>query len=55
MKLGNFTGIDVIPNQDISMWVTTGPIADRTRERVGASDRAVVEFRQIMVEAAIRS
>ncbi|MBX9823993.1 MAG: Rieske 2Fe-2S domain-containing protein [Xanthobacteraceae bacterium] len=52
MKLGNFTGIDGIPNQDISMWVTMGPIADRTRERVGASDRAVVEFRQIMVEAA---
>jgi phthalate 4,5-dioxygenase len=29
-----------------------GPIADRTRERVGASDRAVVEFRRLMVEAA---
>ncbi len=52
MKLGNFTGIDGIPNQDISMWVTMGPIADRTRERVGASDRAVVEFRRIMVAAA---
>ena len=52
MKLENFTGIDGIPNQDISMWVTMGPIADRTRERVGASDRAVVEFRRIMVEAA---
>jgi phthalate 4,5-dioxygenase oxygenase subunit len=52
MKLGNFTGIDGIPNQDIAMWVTMGPIADRTRERVGASDLAVVEFRRLMVDAA---
>lgn len=52
MKLGDFTGIDGIPNQDIAMWVTMGPIADRTRERLGASDRAVVEFRNLMVDAA---
>lgn len=29
-----------------------GPIIDRTREILGASDLAVVEFRRIMVEAA---
>ena len=29
-----------------------GPIADRTRERVGASDMAIVEFRRLMVDAA---
>jgi phthalate 4,5-dioxygenase oxygenase subunit len=52
MKAGNFTGIKGFPNQDIAMWVTMGPIADRTRERVGASDRAIVEFRQLMVDAA---
>jgi phthalate 4,5-dioxygenase oxygenase subunit len=52
MKLGNFTGITGIPNQDIAMWETMGPIADRTRERLGASDLAVVEFRRLMVEAA---
>lgn len=52
MKLGNFTGIRGIPNQDIVMWETMGPIADRTRERLGASDLAVVEFRRLMVEAA---
>jgi phthalate 4,5-dioxygenase oxygenase subunit len=52
MKLGDSTGISGIPNQDIAMWVTMGPIADRTRERVGASDRAIVEFRQLMVDAA---
>lgn len=52
MKLGDFTGIRGIPNQDIAMWETMGPIADRTKEQLGASDLAVVEFRRIMVEAA---
>ena len=42
MKAGNFTGITGFPNQDIAMWVTMGPIADRTHERLGASDQAVV-------------
>jgi phthalate 4,5-dioxygenase oxygenase subunit len=52
MKLGHFSGIKGIPNQDFAMWVTMGPIADRSKERLGASDRAVVEFRQAMVDAA---
>lgn len=34
------------------MWETMGPIADRTKEKLGASDLAVVEFRRLMVEAA---
>jgi phthalate 4,5-dioxygenase oxygenase subunit len=51
MKAGNFTGITGFPNQDIAMWVTMGPIADRTNDRLGASDLAVVEFRRQMVEA----
>ena len=33
------------------MWVTMGPIADRTHERLGASDLAVVEFRKQMLDA----
>ncbi len=52
MQLGDFTGIKGIPNQDIAMWETMGKIADRSRERVGASDLAVVEFRRLMVDAA---
>ena len=54
MKLGNFTGIQGFPNQDIAMWETMGPIVDRTMERLGASDLAIVEFRRIMVEAGCR-
>jgi phthalate 4,5-dioxygenase len=52
MKRGDFTGIRGFPNQDIAMWETMGPIMDRSRERLGASDVAVLEFRRIMVEAA---
>jgi phthalate 4,5-dioxygenase oxygenase subunit len=51
MKAGNFTGITGFPNQDIAMWVTMGPIADRSHDRLGASDMAVVEFRKQMLEA----
>lgn len=51
MKLGNYTGVPGIPNQDIVMWETMGPIADRSQDRLGASDLAIVEFRRQMVEA----
>lgn len=54
MKSGNFTGIKGIPNQDMAMWITMGPIADRSQDRLGASDMAVVEFRKQMIDAAKR-
>ena len=52
MKAGNFTGISGFPNQDLAMWVSMGPIADRSVERLGASDLAIVAFRRKMLEAA---
>ena len=52
MAAGNFTGIKGIPNQDIAMWESMGPIGDRSKERVGVSDIAVSAFRRLMVEAA---
>lgn len=52
MKQGNFTGVPGIPNQDIIMWVSMGATVDRTTDRLGASDMAVVEFRKLMVDAA---
>ena len=54
MRRGSYTGIEGIPNQDLAMWETMGPIADRSRERLGASDIAIVQFRRIMVDAARR-
>ena len=52
MREGNFTGIAGIPTQDIAMWESMGPISDRSKERLGASDVAVAAFRRLMVEAA---
>lgn len=54
MKAGNFTGITGFPNQDVAMWVSMGVIADRTHDRLGASDLAIVEFRKQMLEAVNR-
>ena len=36
------------------MWETMGPIADRSVERLGASDLAIVEFRRLMLEEVKR-
>ena len=54
MRLGNFTGLPGIPNQDIAMWESMGAIADRTSERLGASDIAVIQFRRLMLDAVRR-
>jgi phthalate 4,5-dioxygenase len=51
MNAANFTGITGFPNQDLAMWLTMGPIADRSREWLGTSDLAVVQFRRIMLDA----
>lgn len=55
MKTGDsFTGLPGIPNQDIAMWESMGRIADRTSERLGASDIAVIQFRRVMLAALQR-
>ena len=54
MKGGSFTGLPGIPNQDIAMWESMGAIADRTSERLGASDIAVIQFRRLMLDAVAR-
>ena len=52
MKRGDFTGIVGIPAQDMAMWESMGPIADRSRDHPGSSDVAVVQFRRMMLAAA---
>ncbi|HUG78935.1 MAG TPA: Rieske 2Fe-2S domain-containing protein [Burkholderiales bacterium] len=52
MKRGDFTGIQGIPTQDMAMWESMGAIADRSRDKPGTSDVAVVQFRRMMVAAA---
>ena len=51
MKAGDFTGIHGIPTQDMAMWESMGPIADRSRDHLGRSDLAVLRFRRQLLEA----
>lgn len=52
MRAGDFTGIAGIPAQDMAMWESMGPIADRSEDHLGSSDVAIVQFRRQMVAAA---
>lgn len=52
MKHGDFTGIRGIPAQDMAMWESMGSIVDRSRDHLGTSDRAIVQFRKQMIAAA---
>jgi 5,5'-dehydrodivanillate O-demethylase len=40
--------LDSIRGQDTMAWETQGPIADRTKEHLGASDRGILLFRQML-------
>jgi phthalate 4,5-dioxygenase oxygenase subunit len=51
MKRGDWTGIQGIPTQDMAMWESMGPIADRTQDHPGSSDLAVAQFRRMLVAA----
>ncbi len=55
MKAGDFTGITGIPVQDMAMWESMGPIADRSNDKLGSSDKAIVEFRKIMLQQAMEA
>lgn len=52
MRTGDFTGIYGIPMQDMAMWESMGRIADRSEDRLGSSDKAIVTFRTLMLRAA---
>ena len=48
----NYTGIKGIPNQDAAVQESMGPIADRSREMLGTSDKAIIAFRKLLLEMA---
>ena len=48
-KKDNFTGIQGIPNQDCAVQESMGRITDRSLERLGSSDRAIVSFRRLLL------
>ena len=49
----NFSGLEIAtPIQDADMQESMGPIVDRTREHLGASDAAIVQMRRRLMAAA---
>lgn len=40
--------VDHIDGQDIMAWLTQGPVADRTRENLGASDMGIALYRRML-------
>jgi phthalate 4,5-dioxygenase oxygenase subunit len=51
-KHTNFTGIDGIGEQDMSVQESMGPIVDRSLERLGTSDSGIIGFRRMIVRMA---
>jgi 5,5'-dehydrodivanillate O-demethylase len=46
--------VDFVDGGDIMAWVTQGPIADRTREMLGSSDRGIALYRRLLLEQVER-
>src|ERR1041384_5236828 len=40
--------LDNIDGQDMMVWCTQGPIADRTQENLGASDNGIALYRRVL-------
>ena len=47
-----YVGIYSNPLQDSAVQVTMGAVYDRTREYLGTTDKAIIAFRRIMIQAA---
>lgn len=48
-KTVEFTGIVGIPNQDSAVQEGMGPVVDRSRERLGSSDAAIIAWRRLIL------
>jgi hypothetical protein len=46
-----FTGVAGVNTQDLAMQESMGRIVDRSREHLGTTDRAIIAFRQILLDA----
>jgi 5,5'-dehydrodivanillate O-demethylase len=49
-KDGKFTALQSVTGQDVMAWVSQGPITDRSKERLGDTDRGVILFRQLLFQ-----
>ena len=52
MRAGNWSGIVGVNPQDFAVAEGMGPILDRSREHLGATDVAVIRYRRRMLDAA---
>jgi phthalate 4,5-dioxygenase len=50
-KTETFTGIDGINAQDRAIQESMGPVVDRSREHLGAADKAVIHARRLLLQA----
>ena len=50
MKTRNFSGIAGVLTQDHAVQESMGPLYDRSREHLGASDRAVIQLRRFLLD-----
>jgi phthalate 4,5-dioxygenase len=53
-KHKTFTGIRGVNTQDFAIQEGMGPIPDRSKERLGTTDRAIIVTRQLLLEAVDR-
>jgi phthalate 4,5-dioxygenase oxygenase subunit len=52
MKNGNWTGISALFFEDFILSESQGPIADRTKEKLGKSDIAIITARKLLIKSA---
>jgi len=50
-RTSNYTGIMGVNTQDYALQEGMGPIVDRSLEHLGTSDRAIIQMRQLLLEA----
>jgi phthalate 4,5-dioxygenase oxygenase subunit len=50
-KSKTFTGIDGVNTQDFAIQEGMGPIADRSKEYLGSTDRAIATLRRMLLDA----
>jgi len=51
-KMLGYSGIEGINTQDHAIQESMGPIVDRSQEHLGASDKAIIAMRRMLLQAA---
>jgi phenylpropionate dioxygenase-like ring-hydroxylating dioxygenase large terminal subunit len=47
-----YTGIRGLNTQDLAAQESMGPVVDRSREHLGSTDKAIIQFRRCLIDAA---